>query len=157
MGYKEKIMAEKSVAERAERLSQRRARTLPVLAVIYLAQQAAYFSASNPGGGVSAQHVKVGAWVVLSFVLLMALATKGFWLQPKEVRDLIDDESSKANRLEAMRLGFIFAMATAIACYFLGQFDPLTGGETAHLVLAFGLGTALIRFGMLERRGHRDG
>ena len=150
-------MAEKSIAERAEYLSQRRARTLPVLAVIYLAQQATYFSASNPGSSIGAQHFKVGAWVVLSFVLLMALATKGFWLQPREVRDLIDDESSKANRLEAMRIGFIVGMMTAIACYFLGQFDPLTGGESAHLVLAFGLGSALIRFGMLERRAHRDG
>ena len=75
----------------------------------------------------------------------------------REVRDLIDDESSKANRLEAMRIGFIVGMMTAIACYFLGQFDPLTGGESAHLVLAFGLGSALIRFGMLERRAHRDG
>ena len=32
-----------------------------------------------------------------------ALSTKGFWLQPKEVRDLIDDENTRANRIEAMR------------------------------------------------------
>jgi hypothetical protein len=150
-------MTDRTIAEKAEHLSRRRARTLPVLAIIYLAQQATYFSASNPGSAVSAQHFKIGAWVVLSVVLLLALATKGFWFQPREVRDLIDDEVSKANRLEAMRLGFLFAMMTAIACYFAGQFGPLTGGETAHLVLAFGLGSALIRFGMLERRAHSDG
>jgi hypothetical protein len=29
--------------------------------------------------------------------------------------------------------------------------------ETVHLVLSAGLGVALIRFGFLERRAHRDG
>ena len=56
-----------------------------------------------------------------------------------------------------MRIGFLFACGAALAAYFIVQFEPLTVGETAHLVLSLGLGAALIRFGMLERRAHRDG
>jgi len=150
-------MNQRSISERADFLSRRRARTLPALAIIYFAQQATFLSALGNGTHRDADHFKIGAWVVLSAVLLAALATKGFWFQPKEVRDLIDDESTRANRLDAMRLGFMFACGAALAAYFLAEFQPLTVGETAHLVLTFGLGAALLRFGILERRAHRDG
>ena len=48
-------------------------------------------------------------------------------------------------------------MLAGMAVYFVDQFEPLTAGAAAHLILTFGLGAALIRFGMLERQGHRDG
>ena len=148
-------MNQRSVAEKAEYLSRRRARTLPMLAVIYLAQQGSYYSALQSPTHTSSFTFRISAWLVLSAVLLAALATKGFWLQPREVRDLIDDEHTRANRLDALRLGFIFAMLTGMAVYFIDQFEPLTAGAAAHLILTFGLGAALIRFGYLERRAHR--
>jgi len=126
------------------------------LAIIYFTQQVTFLSALGNGPHRDVDHFKIGAWVVLSVVLLLALATKGFWLQPKPVRDLIDDESTRANRLDAMRIGFLFACSAALAAYFIAEFQPLTVGEAAHLVLTFGLGAALIRFGFLERRAHRD-
>ena len=148
-------MNERSVSERADFLSRRRARTLPALAIIYFTQQVTFLSALTNSPHRDVDHFKIGAWVVLSLVLLLGLATKGFWFQPKEVRDLIDDEGTRANRLEAMRTGFLFACSAAIASYFIAEFQPLTVGETAHLVLTFGLGAALVRFGVLERRAHR--
>jgi hypothetical protein len=148
-------MPAQTAAERADRLSRRRARMLPFLAVIYLAQQATYISALSGDPHRPAEHVKIGAWIVLSLVILAALVTKGFWLQPREVRDLIDDESSRANRLDGIRWGFICGMLAAVGAYFLAQFQALDAGEVVHLVLSFGLGAALIRFGMLERRAHR--
>ena len=150
-------MVERSVAEKAEFLSQRRARMLPLLAVIYLAQQGSYFSALQSPTHTSSYTFRISAWLVLSAVLLAALVTKGFWLQPRDVRDLIDDEHTKANRLDALRIGFIFAMLAGMAVYFIDQFEPLTAGAAAHLILTFGLGAALIRFGLLERHAHRDG
>jgi hypothetical protein len=149
-------MNEGSISERADYLSRRRARILPFLAIIYFTQQVSFLSALGDGPPRDVDHFKIGAWVVLSLVLLAALATKGFWLQPRAVRDLIDDEGTRANRLDAMRIGFLFACCTALAAYFIAQFQPLTVGEAAHLVLTFGLGAALIRFGLLERRAHRD-
>ncbi len=145
-----------SVAEKAEYLSKRRARMLPALAVIFLSQQATFFSQMSSSGHISAEKAKISAWLVLSIVLLAALASKGFWLEPKEVRDLVDDENTRANRNEAMRWGFLFSMGTAIAVYILTMFDTVTGREAVHLVMSSGIATALIRWGILERRAHKD-
>jgi hypothetical protein len=149
-------MTDRTAAERADFLSRRRARMLPILAVLYLSQQVTFFSALDPAGHESARAVKIGAWLLLSAVLLAALTTKGFWLQPREVRDLIDDENTRANRLDAVRYGYVAAMLMAMIIYFWAQFDPLSAMETVHLVLSAGLGIALVRFGFLERRAHRE-
>jgi|SRR6478672_2138038 len=151
-------MSDQSTAERAEYLSRRRARMLPVLAVIFLSQQATFFSTLNSPAPHSAYAVKISAWLVLSIVLLAALSTKGFWLQPKEVRDLIDDENTRANRNEGMRWGFLFSMAAAIGVYALTLFDTtVTARDAVHIVMTIGLAAALIRWGILERRAHKDG
>lgn len=146
-----------SLAEKAEYLNKRRARMLPVLAVIFLSQQAAFLSnlGKEPAGSVYA--LKVSAWLVLSVVILAALATKGFWLEPRAVRDLIDDENTRANRNDAMRWGFLFSMAAAIAVYALTLFRvELSARDAVHLVLTIGIPAALIRWGYLERRALRD-
>lgn len=146
-----------SVAEKAEYLSKRRARMLPALAAIFLSQQAAFLSTVNSPAPHAAYSVKISAWLVLSIVLLAALATKGFWLEPKEVRDLIDDENTRSNRNDAMRWGFLFSMGAAIAVYALTLFDTtVTARDAVHLVMTVGIPAALIRWGMLERRAHRD-
>ena len=147
-------MTERTVAEKAEYLSKRRARMLPVLAVIFLSQQVTYFTTVRDLEAVPT--VKISAWLVLSIVLLGALATKGFWLQPKEVRDLIDDENTRANRGDAMRWGFLISMATAIAIETLTMFDTVKARESIHIIMTAGLAAALIRWGYLERRAHRD-
>src|SRR6185369_8879749 len=143
------------LAEKADYLSNRRARMLPALAVIFLSQQATFFSQMS-GQHLSAEKAKISAWLVLSILMLFGLATKGFWLERKEVRDLIDDENTRANRNEAMRWGFLFAMGSAIAVYILTMFELVTGREAIHIVMSFGIAAALLRWGMLERRAHRD-
>lgn len=143
-----------SVAERAEYLSNRRARMLPALVLIFLSQQVTYFSTVR--GLESTPTVKISAWLVLSIVLLAALTTKGFWLEPKAVRDLIDDENTRANRNDAMRWGFLFAMATAIGIETLTMFDRVMAREAIHIIMSTGIAIALIRWSYLERRAHRD-
>src|SRR6185295_14432075 len=146
-----------SVAEKADYLSKRRARMLPALTVIFLSQQATFFSTVNSPAPHSAYAVKISAWLVLSILLLLALSTKGFWLERKEVRDLIDDENTRANRNDAMRWGFLFSMAAAIGVYALTMFDAtVTARDAVHIVMTVGIAAALIRWGMLERRAHRD-
>lgn len=146
-------MNERTIQEKADRLSSRRARMLPFLAVIFLSQQVTYFTAVRDYEHVPT--VKISAWLVLSIVLLAALATKGFWLQPKEVRDLIDDENTRANRNDAMRWGFVISMATAIGIETLTMFDTVKAREAIHIIMTAGLAVALIRWGVLERRAHR--
>ena len=145
-----------SVAEKADHLSQRRARMLPALAIIFLSQQATFFSQMSGGEHVAAERAKISAWLVLSVVMIAALATKGFWLQPKEVRNLLDDENTRANRNEAMRWGFLFSMGTAIGIYLLIMFDNLKARESIHLIMSAGIAAALLRWAYLERRAQRD-
>jgi hypothetical protein len=147
-----------SVAEKADYLSTRRARMLPALAVIFLSQQASFFSQMSESGHVSAENAKISAWLALSIILLLALSTKGFWLERKEVRDLLDDENTRANRSDAMRWGFLFSMAAAIGVYSLTMFDTTVSARDAvHIVMTVGIAAALIRWGVLERRAHRHG
>ena len=145
-----------SISEKAENLSKRRAGMLPGLAVIFLSQQVSFFSQISRGEHVSAEGAKISAWLVLSVVLLLGLATKGFWLEPKEVRDLVDDENTRANRNEAMCWGFLFAMGGAIAVYVLTMIEAVTGREAVHIVLSLGIAAALLRWSVLERRALRD-
>jgi len=148
-------MTTRTIAEQADYLSRRRARMLPVLAILYLSQQASFFASAEPADR-PVDHVKVGAWVVLSLVLLAALATKGFWFHRREVREMIDDETTRAHRGEALGWGFIMAILGAIALYFVSMFEPLGAREAIHVIVSLGLAAALVRFGMLERRALRD-
>ena len=146
-----------SAAQKAELLSKRRARMLPALAVIFLSQQAAFFSTLGVDDGRPVTTLKVSAWLLLSIVILAALATKGFWLERREVRDLIDDENTRANRNDAMRWGFLWSMAAAIGVYALTMFKvEITARDAVHIVMTVGIPAALIRWGMLERRAMAD-
>ena len=149
-------MVDRGIAEKAERLSRKRARMLPLLAAIYLSQQLTFFTALDPAGHDSARYAKTGMWLVLTLLLLAGIATRGFWFTDAQTRMLIDDEHTRANRMEAMRLGFVVGMLTAVATVIIAMFEPVRANEAAQLVLSFGIGAALIRFGMLERRAYRD-
>jgi len=145
-----------SVAEKADYLSGRRARMLPILAIIYITQQATYFTVPSGAAHRAVDDVKISAWLVFSIILLAALSTKGFWLERREVRSMIDDELSRANRQDAMQFGFVFAMLTCIVIYAVTMFEPVNGRDAVHVILSDGLGAALIRWGWLERVAHRD-
>lgn len=150
-------MNQSTYAEQADRLSRRRARMLPMLAVIYLTQQASFFSAIPADPERAVDHVKIGAWVVLSLVLLAALTTKGFWFHSREVRDTIDDEGTRANRLEALHWGFVMAILSAIALFFVTLFEAVSAREAIHVIVSLGIAAAILRFGILERRALKDG
>jgi hypothetical protein len=148
-------MNQRTVSERADILSRRRARILPVLAIIYISQQASYITMRSGPAVRPVDAMKISAWLVMSAVLLAAIATNGFWLQPREVRSMIDDEVTRANRSDAMRFGFVFALLTCIAVYFITMFEPVNGRDAVHIIMSDGLGAALIRWGWLERRAYR--
>ena len=149
-------MVDHGIAQKAERLSRKRARMLPLLAAIYLSQQLTFYTALDPAGHDTARYAKTAMWLVLTLLLLAGIATRGFWFTDAQTRMLIDDEHTRANRMEAMRLGFVVGMLTAVATVLIAMFEPVRANEAAQLVLSFGIGAALIRFGMLERRAHRD-
>ncbi|MBN8816668.1 MAG: hypothetical protein J0J06_14620 [Sphingomonas sp.] len=143
--------------ETADRLLRRRARMIPAMVLIFLAQQASYFSGTRLGeANRLVDRVAIGGWLALSVVLLLALATGGFWLRSAKVRALMNDESTRANRAEAFRFGFLLTMTGAIALYIFSLFEPMGARETIHVLMTVGIAAALLRFGMLERRALRD-
>ena len=101
--------------------------------------------------------MKIGAWLILSIVMLLALTTGGFWFKPARIRALMDDEVTRANRTEGFRIGFLVTMIAAIALYFVTLFEPVSGREAIHIVMTVGLAAALLRFGFLERRALKYG
>jgi hypothetical protein len=142
--------------EAADRLNQRRARMLPTMAVIFIAQQGIYFTTRTEDLTRPVDQLRIAGWLLMSIVLLLALTTGGFWFRPKRVRELMDDELTRANRADALRVGFLATMAGAIGLFFVSFFEPLGPRETIHLLMAIGIAMALIRFGQLERRALRN-
>ena len=148
-------MTERTISEQADRLARRRSRMVIVLAVFYLGQQLTFFT--SPPGQRLADHFKIGAWAVMSAVLLAALVTGGFWLRKPELRSMLNDEVNRAHRASALATGFILSMLTGIILYVVGTAIPLSDHEVIHLIVSVGIGAALIRFGMLERRDDHIG
>lgn len=141
----------------AERLSRRRARALPALAVIFISQQGAFMAGEPIGGPRVVDQLRLWSWVFLSLVLLAALWSNGFWLQRKAVRALLDDEATRAHRGDAMSLGFLVAILAAITLFGASLVAELPVRLALHMTVTAGIGAAVLRFGVLERRAHRVG
>lgn len=151
-------MANSNDHAEADRLGRRRARMMPFLAIIFLTQQASFFSLDDQSNLTrTVDHVKVSAWLVLTVVLLAALWTGGFWLKSRTVRALMDDEVTRANRASALSLGFLLSMMACIILYIVAMVEPVGIKLALHTIVTAGMFGALIRFGMLERRAYRDG
>jgi hypothetical protein len=144
-----------SDVEEAERLGSRRPGMLMTMTGLFLLQQFAYFS--RPPAGRAVDYVRIGAWYLLALTILAALLTGGFWLKSKAVRALMEDDVARANRADALRLGFSLAMAAAIGLYAVSGPGGLTARVVIQIVVSAGLGASMLRFGFLERRAHRLG
>ena len=147
-------MSQRSNSDEADRLSRRRARALPVLGLVFLAQQASFLSMPE-GAARPVDHLKISAWLVLTLVLLAGLATGGAWFRPRAVRELVNDESTRAHRQTGYMYGFWAAMGTALGLYVVNLFEPVSGRDAVHIIVTGAVATALLNFGMLERRAHQ--
>jgi len=143
----------------ADRLMDKRARMMPALAMMFVAQQAVYFTGSRLDEGKLrlVNYVSISGWLVLSVVLLFGLVTGGTLMHGRGVRALMNDENTRANRAQAFQWGFLFTMGAAILLYILSLFTPVDARATIHVLTAIGIAAALLRFGMLERRALKGG
>lgn len=146
------------LVEEADRLSRRRARILPILAIVLLGQQFTYLDrATDLASARTVDKIHFGAWAVLTLVLLLALTTGGSWLRGRELRALLNDEQTIAHRREAMAFGFTLSNLTGVALYVIASVEPVGTHEAINLIVTIGLAAGLIRFGLLERRAHKVG
>ena len=140
--------------ERAEHLGRKRSQIFFVLAMVFFAGQSLYFGSPE---ATRDSLPRVGAWLLLMILILMLLATGGFLLQGRGVRELLNDESFRANRIAAQATGFWATVIALLVVYIESMFDPLTLNEAVHIIGTIGVGAALISFAVRERRAHRLG
>ena len=141
--------------DKAERLTRRRARMMPILAIVFIAQQGIYFS-QHEGAARAVDQFKISAWLVLSVVLLLAVWTGGAWFRSRAVRELMNDEVTRAHRAVSFRLAFLASMTGCILVYVMTMFTRVEGRDAVHIVLTIGISVALLSFGVLERRALKD-
>ena len=143
-----------SAIEKADRLGRKRARVLPVLAILLITQQTTFFTdrAAQPARMVDWVHL--GAWVGLTLVILLLLTHGGGWFRSREVRALMNDEVTRENRRQALAQGFVIAMATTVVCFVVSFFEEVQVRTALHVISSTGLAGALLRFAALERRAH---
>lgn len=144
--------------EQADRLSRGRARIFPVLAIVMIAQQATFINTLEHGGPLRAVDiVRLAGWVVMVAFVLLALITGGAWLRRPEVRALMNDEVTRANRSNAMACGFVVAVLTGMISFVVAMYRVTDARVAIHVIVSTGLAAALLRFGALERRAHKAG
>ena len=138
----------------ADHLTQRRARVSTVMAVLFMGSMATSFGIVTAPNRPQTLHL--AAWIVWAAVLVMLLAVGGGLGRSRSVRGLLNDETTRVNRREAMAAGFWAAIFSGFGLYALNLFVPLTAAESIRLALTATVATALLWFGKLERESLRD-
>jgi len=132
--------------------SERRRRALlgATMVLIMAAFAAAEVLASHEGRWRWIDWIRVGAILVLAFMLSLR-STTSLTLKPRD--PALDDELTRANRASAAVWGFWALFASLVAAFALTLVWPLGVAEIAPMVLVLGTGAASLRFIYLERQG----
>jgi protein-S-isoprenylcysteine O-methyltransferase Ste14 len=146
-----------SAAERAERFSRKRTCILWIEFVLFVIWQGGFMFLLRPQPTSlrTVDRVEQSAWIVWALVLLGLIGTGGALFRSADIRRLMNDEVSTANRHEAQRWGFWAAITTVTVLYGVTLFEPISLNVAAHAILTLGIGAALWRFAWLERRADR--
>lgn len=143
-------MNPKAAAAEADALASKRGRMLMLLAVFYVTQQAVYITESAGRTSV----IKASMWGILTVVMLLILLTRGHLGFPREVRERLEDELTRANRAQGLAAGFVAAMVAAIGCFYWTLGGQISAKDAVHVIVSAGLAVAMIRFGWLEHRAN---
>lgn len=127
------------------------------LALMFIVWQTTFYSLG--GAAYDAlrlvEQIRVAAWGFWAGVLVCLLAFGGAWLYSKQVRSLANDESASFNRQAGQQAGFFAAMIAALVICFVNLIDPVGTQYALHIIMTAGIGVALLRYALLERRAER--
>ena len=137
-------------AELADRYSRKRALAMIAVGAMFVFQQVSFMGQGAASRTVD--YVRIGGWAAMSGAILLVLLTGGAFLRKPAMRALMNDEVSRANRHSAIVRGFTVAMVLSIVLYLVSEFREVHARQAIHLIVTFGLASALIRFGKLERK-----
>jgi hypothetical protein len=146
-------------AELIERLQRRRTQLAFFQGVVFLFFQASYFRITPADLDVvhSTDHVAIVSYGVFALLLLVFLARNGGIGWSAEIRRILNDDATREHRRQALEHGFWGAMTAAFALYVTCLFAPLSAFSATHWIMSAGLGLALLRFAVLERRAQSYG
>jgi uncharacterized membrane protein len=140
--------------EKAEKLGRKRARLLVIMGLMLPLLHFVYLK--FPAGSPPGSH-RLLLWSFVVLAVLFVLTTGGGFGFGRKVRHLVNDESARANRDMAVRLGFAVAVLSALAVRIFADSHPVTGQMAAQIIITAGLTVASVCYGVLEWRGHRIG
>ncbi|MBI1407070.1 MAG: hypothetical protein GC145_13210 [Caulobacter sp.] len=151
--------SDRSPANIAERLQARRNRVLRVQAVLFLAWQGVFLSnlrgLHEPLRTVD--HLQLSGFALWAAALLMLLATGGGWWRSRAVREILDDEVTRAHRASAFVWGYWALAVAALGLYLAAQIVAIPAFETLHGLLTLGVIVPTLRFVFLDRHSERHG
>lgn len=143
--------------EVVERLHRRRTRIIWAQTVLFMIMQASYYTnmPSFEAPLRTVDQVKLSAFAVWALALMIMLAVGGGWFRGKAVREMMDDELTRAHRNAALASGYYAAMLSAIILYMVSQYVRMSPPEAIHLIVTVGVLVPMVRFVFLERRAER--
>ena len=144
-------MSTLSPVEVADRYSRKRAAFVVLATLVFLLIHGIgrpfYYAASRHG---------IDWWAINAAALLAVLATGGGLLNPRRIRELVNDEVARLHHRQAAVIGFWVAMALSLALYLWPGFQERAARDALFLVVTAGVGAALLAFAYFELRAHRD-
>ena len=140
-------------AAEIERLQRRRTRLTTMQAILFVFWQVNFFIIPHDFGADRAvDRFKLVAYFIWAALLLVFIVTGGNWWQPREVRAILNDETTTLHRHRAMGAGFLVGMIIALGCEATSLFMAVPERAAVHIVMTAGIGSALFVFAALERR-----
>jgi hypothetical protein len=144
-------------AEQIERLQRRRTRITTMQAILFVFWQANFFLIPHDfGTDRPVDRVKLVAYLIWAALLLLFIATGGAWWETREVRAILNDETTLLHRRRAIEIGFLVGMVIALGCEAASLFMALPERAAVHVVMTAGIGSALFAFASLERRAQNE-
>jgi hypothetical protein len=135
--------------DKAERISKARSRIMAFAAVVLLIQ--AVLGVGDEASSMT-PVLRHATWGIMVLFWLIILATGGWLRLGRNLRSLINDEVSLANRGLALQTGFWAAMLLALTVYFASLFWTISVREALRVVTDLSISAALIRYAWLETR-----
>ncbi|MBC9034809.1 hypothetical protein IAG41_20655 [Sphingomonas sp. JC676] len=138
-------MMQANLQDRAERASRARAALLAIGAAVVTVT--AFLRTTD----TSATAEGLG-WILLMATWSIVLATGGGLALSRQMRALLNDELSIANRGRAISWGFFAALGAAAAVLLAAPHVAIDLAGGIRIVTAAGLAVAMLRYAMLEWR-----
>ena len=140
-------MTDESDIDRADRIVKAHSRAAPFIGLlVLLVHQGVLFS----WNWTAIAWWQIAVWLAFIAVVLTLLMTGGALFVPKRIRELANDELTRANRAIAIQTGFFVAMFIAVLFVVVSPFDPIGGQRAGHMLISISLGVSLLVFGMRE-------